>query len=390
MSDGFRWHPAARLFDSAGGKVPAGGAAESRLSPPSVLSDTPTGLAAAIGHPAFRIGAPDQPPPEGRDQPVFETLTSGSTGQPRRILRTQRSWTASFAVNAAFGIGPGARVAVLGRLVHSLALYGAVEGLHLGAEVHLLDALRPDRQRRALADRGITHLYATPAQLRLLVEGAGLCPDLRLVLVGGSKLDARLRAGVAGMAPAAEVREFYGAAETSFITLADRDTPQGSVGRAYPGVEIRVEGGEVWVRSPYLFLRYAEGEGGARFRAGWLTVGEIGRLEGGFLYLDGRAGRMVTVADQNVYPEAIEALLEGMPGIARAAVLPVADARRGTVLVALVAGDPAAEAAVLARLRAELGPLKAPKALIWQEDWPVLASGKTDLRALEARLTWPV
>ena len=46
---------------------------------------------------------------------------------------------ASFRVNAGFGIGPGARVAVLGRLVHSLSLYGAIEGLHLGAEVHLLE-----------------------------------------------------------------------------------------------------------------------------------------------------------------------------------------------------------------------------------------------------------
>ncbi|WP_180996066.1 AMP-binding protein [Tabrizicola aquatica] len=359
------------------------------MSPPLVFPDTAQGLAAAMGHPAFRIGAPDQPPPVPHDLPVFETLTSGSTGQPRRILRTQGSWTASFAVNACFSIGPGARVAVLGRLVHSLALYGAVEGLHLGAEVHLLDALRPDRQRKALAEREITHLYATPAQLRLLVEGGGLCPDLRLVLVGGSKLDARLHSALAGMAPAAEVREFYGAAETSFITLADGDTPEGSVGRAYPGVEIRVEAGEVWVRSPYLFLGYAGGKGSARWSDGWLSVGEMGRLEGGFLYLDGRAGRMVTVADQNVFPEAIEALLETMPGVNRAAVLPVPDPRRGVVLVALVKGDRAVEAAVMARLRAELGPLKAPRALIWQVDWPVLPSGKTDLRGLEARLTWP-
>ncbi len=283
MSGGFRWHPAARLFDSAGNEVSAGcppppspphGGEGRRLSPPSVFPDTARGLAAAIGHPAFRIGAPDQPAPMPGAQPVFETLTSGSTGQPRRILRTQGSWTASFAVNMGFGIGPGARVAVLGRLVHSLALYGAVEGLHLGAEVHLLDALRPDRQRQALAARGITHLYATPAQLRLLGEGQGTCPDLRLVMVGGSKLDGRLRAAVAAMAPAAEVREFYGAAETSFITLADRDTPEGSVGRAYPGVEIALDpDGTVWVRSPYVFLGYAcdavlpsplvgEGEGG--------------------------------------------------------------------------------------------------------------------------------
>ena len=98
---------------------------------------------------------------------------------------------------------------------------------------------------------------------------------------------------------------------------------------------------------------------------------------------------MVTVADQNVFPEEIEALIQGLPGIERVAVLPVPDERRGTVLVALVQGDASSEAAILAALRSSLGPLKAPKALIWQEDWPVLPSGKTDLRALEARLTWP-
>ena len=381
MTDRFRWHPAARLF--AGGEVmPAPGDR-------TVVADGAVGLAQVIGLPAFRVGAVDVPAPVADDLPVFETLTSGSTGQPRRILRTQASWIASFAVNAGFGIGPGARVAVLGRLVHSLALYGAVEGLYLGAEVHLLDGLRPDRQRKALSDLGISHLYATPAQLRLLTEGAGICPDLRLVLVGGSKLDPRLRAAVAAMAPGAELREFYGAAEASFITLADGNTPEASVGKPYPGVEIAVESGEVWVRSPYLFLRYGEGEGSARWRDGWLSVGEMGRLEDGFLFLHGRAGRMVTVADQNVFPEAIEALIEARPGIARAAVLPVPDERRGMVLVAMVQGDPGQEAELIAWLRAELGPLKAPKALIWHQDWPVLPSGKTDLRALAERLTWP-
>ena len=42
----------------------------------------------------------------------------------------------------------------------------------------------------------------------------------------------------------------------------------------------------------------------------------------GYLYLHGRKGRMVTVADQNVFPEEIEALMEALPGITRAAVLP--------------------------------------------------------------------
>lgn len=390
MTDGFRWHPQARMFDSAGTQVPP--------KPPgaAVLPDTPEGLASALGHPAFRIGEVDQPAPDLHDVPVFETLTSGSTGAPRRIRRTQASWMASFAVNASFGIAPGARVAVLGRLVHSLSLYGAVEGLHLGAEVHLLDALRPDRQCAALCTRQVTHLYATPAQLRLLIAAAQPCPDLRVIFVGGSKLDPALHSALAAMAPAAEVREFYGAAETSFITLADAGTPPASVGRAYPGVEIALHpSGEVWVRSPYLFLGYGDPPspearaGSARWRDGWLSVGEIGSLEDGLLYLKGRAGRMVTVADQNVFPEEIEAFLETLPGVIRAAVLPVPDPLRGHALVAVLHGDAGQEAAILSSLRDRLGPTRAPKVLIWKEDWPVLASGKTDLKALEASLPWP-
>jgi long-chain acyl-CoA synthetase len=404
VSERFRWHPAARLFDSQGREVQA------RPGDP-LAEDTAQGLAQVIGLPAFRIGAPDQPPPAAQAGAFFETLTAGSTGQPRRILRTQASWIASFAVDARFGIGPGARLATLGRLIHSLSLYGAIEGLHLGADVHLLADLRPDRQWKALKALKITHLYATPAQLRLL-EGDTNCLDLQLILVGGSKLDAALRSTLAAMAPNAQIREFYGAAETSFITLADETTPDAAVGRPYPGVELTLDpGGEVWVRSPYLFLGYAsstvathhpalpsplggegqgEGKSATRWRDGWLSVGEIGWIEDGNLYLKGRAGRMVTVADQNVFPEEIEGLLHSLPGIRRAAVLPVADAKRGQVLIALAQGDPGQEAAIMARLRAELGPLKAPKALIWLQDWPTLPSGKTDLVSLQAKRTWPV
>jgi long-chain acyl-CoA synthetase len=112
-------------------------------------------------------------------------------------------------------------------------------------------------------------------------------------------------------------------------------------------------------------------------------------MEAGCLYLKGRAGRMVTVADQNVFPEEIEALLEGLPGVARAAILPVPDPLRGQALVAILQGDAGQEASLLALLRDRLGPTRAPKAVIWRQDWPVLASGKTDLRALEASLPWP-
>jgi long-chain acyl-CoA synthetase len=371
---------------------------------PAVIDPEPgsAAVAAALARGAaglpFRVGAPALPAPGAGARPVFETLTSGSTGQPRRIRRSQRSWCASFAINAGlFGIGPGVRIAVPGRMEHSLSLYGALEGACLGAEVHLLAGLRPDGQARDVAARGVEVLYATPAQLRLMVEAGGVdWPALRLVLVGGSKLDTVLRAALAAVAPRAKVREFYGAAEASFVTLTDAGSSAEGVGRPYPGVQIEirsVEGvvlgpgslGEVWVKSPYLCDRYAEGQGlGGLRRAGWLSVGEMGWMERGELHLAGRAGRMVTVADQNVFPEEIEGFLAGLPGVRRVAVLPKPDLMRGHVLVAVMLGDPAREPEILRAARARLGALKAPKAVIWREDWPELASGKPDLTRIAA------
>lgn len=387
VGDHFRWHEAARLVGPDGAEVPR----DTPFDPLPRGEDSAAIAAVMAGQGCpFRIGGTGALE-AGRGE--FETLTGGSLGHPRRVLRVQGSWLASFAVNAGlFGIGPGAGVAVLGKPVHSLALYAALEGLHLGAEVHLLDGLRPDRQAAALAGRGIGVLYATPAQLRAIC-GAGVpLPGLRHVIIGGAKLDGGLRQGVTSLCPGARVSEFYGAAETSFITLSSAHSGPETVGLPYPGVDLRVESGSglVWVKSPYLFRRYAgDDPGTARWQDGWLTVGEVGEMTPAGLILKGRAGRMVTVADANVFPEAIEAFLMSLPGVDRAAVLPLADGPRGQVLVAHVMGEARAEPAIMAALRRELGPMVAPRRLFWRTDWPVLASGKTDLAALMAKaMTW--
>lgn len=359
------------------------------------------GLSAALarkGQP-FRIGGAG---PLQAGPGEFEALTSGSMGKPRHIRRTMASWIASFAVNAGlFGIAPGARVAVLGGLEQSLSLYGAIEALHLGADLYALAGLRPDRQRWALAKGAVEVLYTTPAQTRLMVEAGG--PELsalQVIVMGGSKLDDTLRAAVRALAPKARLREFYGAAETSFISLAGPGDPPSSVGRPFPGVEIEIrevrdQVGEVWVRSPYLFAGYAGGYAGGdaggdadlvRWHDGWLSLAEKGRMAEGCLYLAGRAGRMVTVADHNVFPEEIEVYLMGLKGVERAAVLPRPDGLRGVHLVAVLRGDAGQERAILDALRGALGPTKAPKAVIWLEDWPTLPSGKTDLAALAQRV----
>lgn len=375
----FHWHPDCRLLRAAPGDP--------------VLRDLCAALSTGAG---FTIGPEGVTPLPAAARGILQSRSSGTTGAAKAIRRTHGSWIASFEVNAAaLGITPRDTCAVLGAPQHSLALYAIAEAAWLGADLLCLGGQRPGAQASALHETAATLLYATPTQLRLLCEAGQGVPSLRHILCGGGRMPEGLRARLAMLCPNAELREFYGAAETSFIAWGDAVTPEGAVGRAYPGVEIRIDApegafGEIWVRSPYLFDGYAEGSSAdTRWRDGFLTVGEMGRLDAeGFLSVAGRRSRMVTIADQNVFPEDIEALLLADPEVAHCAVLPRPDARRGAQLVAVVAGpcDAARSERLLALGRAAFGPLAAPRRVIGMGNFPLTVSGKPDLREIARRL----
>lgn len=313
--------------------------------------------------------------------------TSGTSGEPRVIRRSPASWIASFEVNAAlFGLTGRDTVATLGAIGHSLSLYAAVEALHMGLSLLPLGGVLPGAQVRALARASV--LYATPVQARLVVQAARgrTLPGLRLVLIGGGALDPGLAAGLAALAPGADIRAFFGASETSFVTLTDSDTPPGSVGRAYPGVSLRIDpDGEIAVASPFLFDGYETGASpDTRREGGYLRFGELGVLDStGNLTLTGRKSRRVRIAEQWVSPEAVEAVLsELVPGCA---VLPAPDRRRGVHLVAVIQGRADDEARLRTACRA-LPPQARPRRYLFLPALPMLPAGKPDLAALAEML----
>lgn len=397
-TNAFHWHPAARLF--AGPEeiqTPAQpGPGDFCLIPPQPTPEALVALAQQIragGSFALADHLSDaQDIPAGH----LITFTGGSTGTPKPLLRSQNSWRASFVTNAQlFQLTPDDGVAVLGNLSHSLALYAVIEGLCLGLDVHVLDGLRPRAQGAEIRKRRISVLYATPTQLRLLAASGTRMEALRVILCGGGLFDQATRAATQAMAPTAKIYEFYGAAETSFVTLSGPDTPVGSVGRAYPDVTLRIldhagqptDGtGEVWVRSPYLAQGYLDGGlKNLRSRDGFVSVGELGRLDkAGHLWLEGRLSRAVNIADQLVCPETVESFVARLPGALVCTVLSRPDALRGHHLILVVKGPANANltASIMAACRARFGPLIAPKQVIFQDAFPRLPSGKTDLIAL--------
>ena len=266
----------------------------------------------------------------------------------------------------------------------------------MGADICALSRLRPDRQVENLSKHAVSVLYATPTQLRLLVKNATVTlPNMRRIFSGGGKLDAALCSNLNSLCPNAQIREFFGASETSFVTITDAGTPINSVGKPYPNVTLRIGSkatdgiGEVWIKSPYLFDGYANGHSeDTNWDGDYLSIGEIGRLDAkGNLFLVGRKNRMITVADHNVFPEKIEQTLSEVPGVEHCAVIASPDVSRGNMLTCFVVlSQEVTIKSLRAHCRQKLTAQSVPRDFVILTEMPLLAAGKPDLSMLKNRL----
>lgn len=384
--------------------APAAGHAHLPVDPRARFADAVADALGALGAPGGRERVPEPAP----SLPFYVGFTSGSTGVPKGYRRSHRSWIDSFHGDSIeFGIGPGDTILAPGTLSHSLFLYALLRGLHAGAAVVLCRGFRPGSLARLIRAEGVTVVYAVPTQLSMLMDAAeagGEAPldGVRLVLSTGAKWQDHEGPRLRRLFPRTAFAEFYGCSELSCVAVAkdSEAPPPGSVGRAFPGVEITIRDargrrlppgrtGLVFVRSPLRFMGYACGGGGLVEAGDALSVGDLGFLDGrGFLHLVGRASRMIVSSGRNVHPEEVEEALRSHPAVEAAAVLGIPDARRGERAVALLKrrdGRPVGRAELVAHARALLPLYKVPRVYAEVAEWPLTPSGKTDFQALRRR-----
>jgi long-chain acyl-CoA synthetase len=142
------------------------------------------------------------------------------------------------------------------------------------------------------------------------------------------------------------ILEVYGLTEGCAVgTIVRPDRIKiGTVGLAYPGVEIRLaEDGEILLRSGYVFAGYYKDPDLTREAVdadGWLHSGDVGSLDaGGFLTIvDRKKDIIITAGGKNISPSNLENALKHRPLISQAMV--VGDRR--PYLVALLTVNEAA------------------------------------------------
>jgi O-succinylbenzoic acid--CoA ligase len=318
--------------------------------------------------------------------------TSGTTGEPRGAVLTRSSLCASAAASAAnLGWESGDRWLLCMPLARIGGLSIVTRCLAARRCVVLAPPFDAARFPEWLERHRVTLASVVPTMLTRVLDAhpEWTAPShLRAVLLGGAAASRKLlhRANERRV----PIVVTYGLTEAcSHVTAtpyaARFEAKEHGVGRALPGIDVRVRDGRIEVRGPMLMAGYwNEAPLDART---WFDTGDMGEIDAsGCLHIHARRADLIVTGGENAYPAEVERALEAFPGIAAAGVFGVPDEHWGqTVAAALVAEtSPPSDAALLDFLRRELAPHKRPRQVCYVEHLPLAPTGKLDRQALAA------
>ena len=301
--------------------------------------------------------------------------TSGSTGEPKGVMRTQENLLSNVMGGAEIlPSKPEELFLVILSLNHLLGRFGFQKSMVTGRRTAIVEATELDvdlKEIQALSPTGMTLVPRVMAKIwdNILANGnnrhqwEAMETWDQVKAAGGTlsadelqryeALRASLRESVnallggriqyityAGAPMPPRILRFfegiripllgsYGTTECGGVALngLGGEVRLGSAGKPFPNVEVRIaEDGEILVRGPAVFPGYfadAEATREALDPDGWCHTGDLGTVDSdGFLYIVGRKKDVFYCSDgSNIYPGFIEVLLEQDPFIRQAALV---------------------------------------------------------------------
>jgi acyl-CoA synthetase (AMP-forming)/AMP-acid ligase II len=364
------------------------------------------------------VGAATGAAPEPPDEPLrIETIfpTGGTTGLSKAAVWTQRTWDC--AIKAFWACLPSQTPTV--HLVAAPMTHAAgVVALMMMAEA-ATNVVLPSADALgillAIERHRVTHFYIPPTVLYALLAHPRVrefdYSSLRaIVLAAAPVAPAKLREAMQVFGPV--VCQSFGQAEAPmFLTfLSSRDllqAPEGtdrwsSCGRATLGQRIEImsddgrilepgERGEIVARGDLVFGGYLGNPQATEevSRFGWHHTGDVGyRDRAGFVYIVDRKKDMIITGGFNVFSAEVEHVLAEHPAVEDCAVVGVPDPKWGEAIKAVVQLKPGMRTdaeALVAMVRARLGPVHAPKSVDFVTSLPRSPNGKVLKREIRDR-----
>jgi malonyl-CoA/methylmalonyl-CoA synthetase len=332
--------------------------------------------------------------------------TSGTTGRSKGAMLTHDNLASN-----SFSLVDYWRFTDKDVLIHALPIYHT-HGLFVASNVTLfarasmifLPKFDPEMiiklMSRATVMMGVPTFYTRLLQSPSLTKDAA--KHMRLFISGSAPLLAdthREWSARTGFA----ILERYGMTETNMNTSNpyDGDRVPGAVGRALPGVSVRVTDpetgkeiardtiGMIEVKGPNVFKGYwrMPEKTKSEFREdGFFITGDLGKIDANdYVHILGRGKDLVISGGFNVYPKEIESEIDAMPGVIESAVIGVPHADFGEGVTAVVVcskGADVSEGSVLKALDGRLAKFKMPKRVFVVDELPRNAMGKVQKNIL--------
>jgi len=348
---------------------------------------------------------------------AIEMATSGTTGTPKRVVFGSENLKES--ILGAARLMPGSQntrrtggelllkrgiVVCWAPLLHVSGMWSVVEHLLQGRRICLLEQFEPFEWARVVSAYKPRMAMLSPPVIRMILEAE--IPREQLGSLKG------VTSGTAPLPPALEhefeqvydipVLPAYGATEFpgrgAGWTLDDHEqfgeSKLGSVGRARPGVKLRVvdpESGEPVAAGETglleLFARSAATPDGEEPE--WLRTTDLACLdEDDFLWIKGRADAAIIRGGFKILPEEVVKVLEQHPDVKEASVVGLPDSRLGQVpAAAIVPRDGEKWPSIkdlTAHARKYLTPYQVPTVFKLVEEMPRTPTLKVSMPAVKA------
>ncbi|HEU0130554.1 MAG TPA: AMP-binding protein [Mycobacteriales bacterium] len=341
----------------------------------------------------------------GEDLAVL-IYTSGTSGRPKGAMLSHRALLANLDQCAAITPPVVAEDDVVLLVLPLFHIYGLNPSLGMvakaGATGVLVERFDPVDTLAEVRRRHVTNVVGAPP----MYVAWSMIPDLseafasvRLLVSGAAPLPASALSSILDRT-GQHVFEGYGLTETSPVlttTLMSEVAKPGSIGRAIPGVELRLvdergeeveedDAGEIAVRGPNVFSGYWPDRHGGPDADGWFATGDVAYADDdGDLFLVDRRKELILVSGFNVYPREVEDVLLRHPDVEEAAVIGIPHPYTGEAVKALVvrrAGAQLSADDVIAHCALSLARFKCPGAVEFVDELPHSATGKVSKGAL--------